>query len=138
MSFKVFFVGVLALMVFASLYVHFRGRERRPLLRQIGDHNTIIAPYNLLMYWFSAVPPKPILNVLDFPELAMLRDNWQVMRDEAMHLMSRGQINAGTGHNDLGFNSFYKTGWKRFYLKWYDAPLPSALEHCPKTVALVE
>ena len=72
------------------------------------------------------------------PELAQLRDNWQVMRDEALALMGEGQIRAATGHNDLGFNSFFKEGWKRFYLKWYGAPLPSAQALCPKTVALVE
>ncbi len=123
--------------LFATLYVHFRGKERRPLLRQIGDHNTLIAPYNLLMYWFSAVPAKPILDIAYFPELAKLRDNWRIIRDEALQLLQQGQITAATGHNDLGFNSFFKNGWKRFYLKWYDAPLPSALENCPKTVALL-
>jgi len=135
LSWKFAIVGVF---LFASLYVHFRGKERRPLLRQIGDHNTLVAPYNLFMYWFSAVPPKPILDINDFPELAGLRDNWQIIRDEAMRLLQQGQIAAATGHNDLGFNSFFKTGWKRFYLKWYGSPLPSAVEHCPGTVALVE
>ena len=129
---------IIYVLLFATLYVHFRGKERRPLLRQIGDHNTLIAPYNLFMYWFSAVPARPILDVDDFPQLRMLRDNWQVIRDEAAHLLEQGQIAAATGHNDLGFNSFFRTGWKRFYLKWYDAPLPSALATCPKTVALVE
>jgi beta-hydroxylase len=129
---------VVYVFLFATLYVHFRGRERRPLLRQIGDHNTLVAPYNLFMYWFSAVPPKPILDIDDFPQLATLRNNWTVMRDEALRLMSQGQINAGTGHNDLGFNSFFKSGWKRFYLKWYDSPLPSARQLCPQTVELVE
>jgi beta-hydroxylase len=124
--------------LFATMYVHFRGKERRSLLRQIGDHNTLVAPYNLFMYWFSAVPAKPILNVSDFPELATLRSNWQTIRDEALQLLSRGQINAGTGHNDFGFSSFYKSGWRRFYLKWYDSPLPSAVANCPQTVALVE
>jgi len=76
--------------------------------------------------------------VARLPELATLRDNWQVMRDEALALMGDGQIRAATGHNDLGFNSFFKEGWKRFYLKWYGAPLPSAQALCPKTVALVE
>lgn len=126
------------ILLFATLYVHFRGKERRPLLRQIGDHNTLIAPYNVFMYWFSAVPAEPILDVKRFPELAVLRDNWRIIRDEALRLMNHGHINAATGHNDLGFNSFFKTGWKRFYLKWYDSPLPSALAHCPQTVALVE
>lgn len=129
---------VVFVFLFAALYVHFRGKDRRPLLRQIGDHNTLVAPYNLFMYWFSAVPPRPILNIGDFPELTTLRDNWQTMRDEALQLLAHGQINAGTGHNDLGFNSFYRTGWKRFYLKWYGSPLPSAVESCPRTVALVE
>lgn len=129
---------VLYVLLFSTIYVHFRGKERRPLLRQIGDHNTLVAPYNLFMYWFSAVPAKPILNVSDFPDLNGLRENWQTIRDEAMQLLSRGQITVATAHNDLSFNSFFKTGWKRFYLKWYDAPLPSALAHCPKTVALVE
>jgi beta-hydroxylase len=78
------------------------------------------------------------LDVNEFPQLATLRSNWKVIRDEALRLMSQGQISAATGHNDLGFNSFFKTGWKRFYLKWYDAPLPSAREHCPTTVGLIE
>jgi beta-hydroxylase len=130
--------AVVYVFLFATLYVHFRGKERRPILRQIGDHNTLVAPYNLVMYWFSAVPAKPILDVEAFPELRTLRDNWQVIRDEALQLLSRGQINAATAHNDFGFNSFFKSGWKRFYLKWYDSPLPSALESCPQTVSLVE
>ena len=36
------------------------------------------------------------------------------------------------------FNSFFKTGWKRFYLKWYNEPPASAKELCPKTVELIE
>jgi beta-hydroxylase len=129
---------IVAVFLAATLYVHFRGKDRRSILRQIGDHNTLVAPYNVFMYWFSAIPAKPILNVDEFAELKTLRDNWQVIRDEALLLLSRGQIGAATGCNDFGFNSFYKAGWKRFYLKWYGAPLNSAMESCPKTVALVE
>jgi beta-hydroxylase len=124
--------------VASALYVHFRGRVRHTFVRQLKDHSTIMAPYNTLMYLFSAVPPKPFIDVHKLPELAKLRDNWQIMRDEALSLMGEGQIRAATGHNDLGFNSFFKEGWKRFYLKWYGAPLPSAQALCPKTVALVE
>ncbi|MGP8846595.1 lipid A hydroxylase LpxO2, partial [Enterobacter hormaechei] len=40
-------------------------------------------------------------------------------------------------YDDIGFNSFFKSGWKRFYLTWYDGPLPSAQQLCPKTVELV-
>jgi beta-hydroxylase len=68
----------------------------------------------------------------------VLRANWQTIRDEALSLLDEGHIRAATGHNDLGFNSFFKNGWKRFYVKWYGEPLPSAQAACPKTVALVE
>jgi beta-hydroxylase len=90
------------------------------------------------MYLFSAVPPKPILDVRQFPELGKLRENWQTIRDEALALSDEGYIRAALDHNDLGFNSFFKYGWKRFYLKWYGEPLPSAQALCPKTVALVQ
>ncbi len=129
---------VVYVFVASALFVHFRGRVRHTLARQLRDHSTIMAPYNSLMYLFSAVPPKPFVDVRALPELATLRENWQVMRDEAVALMGEGRIRAATGHNDLGFNSFFKEGWKRFYLKWYGAPLPSARSLCPKTVALVE
>jgi beta-hydroxylase len=96
-----------------------------------------MAPYNVLMYLFSAVPNRPILQQESLPELTLLRDNWQVIREEALALFARGQIKAADKYNDWGFNSFFRTGWKRFYLKWYDQALPSALANCPKTVELV-
>jgi beta-hydroxylase len=96
-----------------------------------------MAPYNVLMYMFSAVPNRPILQVGMVPELTPLRDNWQEIREEALHLFAQGQIKAADKYNDWGFNSFFRSGWKRFYLKWYDTPLPSALANCPRTVELL-
>jgi beta-hydroxylase len=89
------------------------------------------------MYLFSGVPSKPYLDRSKFPELDVLKDNWEVIRDEAMHLFDEGYIRAAAKNNDAGFGSFFKKGWKRFYLKWYDKPLPSAELLCPRTVALV-
>jgi beta-hydroxylase len=83
------------------------------------------------------VPNRPILRQESLPELALLRDNWLVIREEALALFAQGHIKAADKYNDWGFNSFFRTGWKRFYLKWYEAPLPSALANCPKTVELV-
>jgi beta-hydroxylase len=71
------------------------------------------------------------------PELAVLRDNWQTIREEALTLFAQGQIKAADKYNDWGFNSFFRTRWKRFYLKWYDVALPSALANCPNTVELL-
>ncbi len=121
-----------------AMIVHFRGRTRLSFTRQLTDHSTLLAPYNVLMYWFSALPSRPVLPASSIPDLAKLRDNWQIIRDEALALFDQGRIKAADKYNDFGFNSFFRTGWKRFYLKWYGEPLPSAKAMCPRTVALLE
>ncbi|PWB60641.1 MAG: lipid A hydroxylase LpxO [Bradyrhizobiaceae bacterium] len=137
---RLFAPQLVLLYVFAAsaTYVHFRGRERLRIGRQIGDHSTWLAPYNVLMYLFQAVPNKPVLSVRDFPELEQLRGNWETIRDEAVRLFDEGFIRAAARNNDWGFYSFFRSGWKRFYLKWYGDFLPSARELCPKTVALLD
>ncbi|HEX6794425.1 MAG TPA: aspartyl/asparaginyl beta-hydroxylase domain-containing protein [Casimicrobiaceae bacterium] len=129
---------VLYLFVASAVYVHYRGRVRHGFFRQLTDHSSLMAPYNALMYLFSAVPNKPYVEVARFPELAPLSANWQAIREEALALFEGGRIRAAATYNDLGFNSFFKTGWKRFYVKWYDEPLPSAKALCPRTVDLVQ
>lgn len=130
----------LALYLFlgSAAYVHLRGRVRFRFTRQLFNHSTLLAPYNALMYLFSAVPAKPVLDPQAFPELAPLAANWTTIRDEARRLFDAGYIREALAHNDVGFNSFFKRGWKRFYLKWYGDPLPSAATLCPRTVALLE
>ncbi|TMG81200.1 MAG: aspartyl/asparaginyl beta-hydroxylase domain-containing protein [Betaproteobacteria bacterium] len=129
---------ILYAFIASGVYVHLRGRVRHRFYRQLTDHSTIMAPYNVLMYMFSAVPNKPYVDVAAFPELKKLSDNWQMLRQEAMQLFDEGYIRGAAKYNDLGFNSFFRRGWKRFYVKWYDDPLPSAMALCPKTVALVQ
>jgi beta-hydroxylase len=125
------------LFAFCVLLVHLRGRARLRFDRQLVDHSAIFAPYNLMMYAFSAVPARPILDRRGFPQLDLLQANWQTIREEALHLFDEGYIRAAEKHNDASFNSFFKQGWKRFYLKWYGEPLASAEALCPKTVALL-
>ena len=128
---------ILAIFITTGLYVHFRGRVKHKLFRQLTDHSTIMAPYNTLMYLFSSVPANPYADVKQFPELTVLKENWQMIRDEGLKLFDEGYIRAAAKYNDVGFNSFFRTGWKRFYLKWYDDFLPSAKTLCPKTTALL-
>src|SRR5215469_18520971 len=128
---------VLLAFVLCVLLVHLRGRARLRFDRQLVDHSAIFAPYNLLMYAFSAVPARPILDRGGFPQLNLLQANWQTIRNEALQLFDEGHIRAAQNGNDASFNSFFKQGWKRFYLKWYGEPLASAETLCPKTVALL-
>jgi len=129
---------ILYVLVASTIYVHFRGKQRLRFARQLGDHSTYLAPYNVLMYAGSAVPNKPVISVEQFPELKPLSENWETIRDEAVRLFDEGFIRAAAKNNDWGFYSFFKSGWKRFYLKWYDDFLPSANTLCPKTVELLK
>ncbi|HEY0179611.1 MAG TPA: aspartyl/asparaginyl beta-hydroxylase domain-containing protein [Dokdonella sp.] len=137
-SLRLTLLVLLVLYLLCVLYVHFRGRERLRFGRQLVDHSGLFAPYNTLMYAFSAVPARPILDRPSFPQLDALQRNWPVIRDEALRLFDEGYIRAAEKHNDASFGSFFKEGWKRFYLTWYGEPLPSAQALCPNTVALLE
>jgi len=128
---------VLIVFLASALFIHFRGKVRFPLKRAL-DFTIVLAPVNALMYLFSRVPAKAYLDPRDFPELAPLQANWQTIRDEALRLNDDGQIRAAASYNDIGFNSFFRTGWKRFYLTWYGKDLASADALCPQTVALLK
>jgi beta-hydroxylase len=104
----------------------------------LSDHSTFTSPYNCLCYLFSAVPRTPVQELEKFPDLAPLRANWQTIRDEALRLYDAGHIKKSENNSDLAFNTFFKRGWKRFYLKWYGDFMPSAKDLCPKTVEMVQ
>lgn len=121
----------------AALYTHRRGKIRHRPFRQLSDHSTFMAPINAIMYLFSKVPRTPYIAASHFPELNTLNAHWEDIRDEARALYQQNHIKASNKLDDIGFNSFFRTGWKRFYLKWYKDEHPSAKALCPKTVALL-
>ena len=130
-------VVALALLFLSAIYVHRRGRVRLKFARQITDHSTFTAPFNALIHLFSRTPATPFQDPALLPQMQLITDNWQVFRKEGLELMEQGLVRIATGDNDIGFHTFFRRGWKRFYLKWYDKPLPSALEHCPQSTALL-
>jgi beta-hydroxylase len=128
---------VFVLFLASALFIHFRGQVRFPLARAL-DFTILLAPINALMYLFSRVPATAYLDPKAFPELGALQAHWTTIRDEALRLDDEGQIRAAATYNDIGFNSFFRTGWKRFYLTWYGKDLQSAKALCPQTVALLK
>ncbi|MEB3767546.1 lipid A hydroxylase LpxO [Acinetobacter sp. MD2] len=127
---------LISIFLISLAYTYFRGKERLKFSRQLFDHSTFLGPVNMFMTGFSKLPNQPFFHPDQFPELKSLQDNWQVIRDEALQL--QGKIKAAESNNDAGFNTFFKRGWKRFYLKWYGDSHPSAQQLCPQTVALLE
>lgn len=129
--------GVALAFVAAATFVHYRGKVRHRFFRQLFDHSTFMAPYNALVYLFSRVPNRPVLQVEALPRLEKLRKNWEVIAEEARSLYDQGGIGEAQGYVDLAFNSFFRRGWRRFFLKWYSDFLPSARRECPRTVELL-
>ncbi len=129
---------ILAIFVASIVFVQMRGRVRHKWLKQVFDHSALLAPFNSLMYLLSSVPTRPYVAVDHFPGLRELETHWRVIRAEAEDLIRLRRIKAAEQNDDAGFNSFFKEGWKRFYLKWYEEKPPSALRYCPKTVELLQ
>ncbi|VBC15667.1 beta-hydroxylase [Burkholderia pseudomallei] len=129
--------AILFIFVACAAFTHRRGKVRHGFFRQLSDHSTFTAPLNCFAYAFSNVPNTPYIDDAHFPELAILKREWRTFRDEALALRDASRIKASGEYNDIGFNSFFRKGWKRFYLKWYDRPHPSALAHCPRSLAIL-
>ena len=127
---------VLLVFLVSAAYANLRGRVRFGWLRALTDYSIFLAPLNVALYASSSVRPSPFLGTEAFAGLETLQQHWQSIRDEALALAGTGHIRAASGYNDIGFNSFFRTGWARFYVKWYGQDLPSAQALCPRTVEL--
>jgi len=129
--------AIFAFCFLPGVYVHLRGRVRLRPWRQMTDHSMFLAPLNVLLYACSRIDARPYAPVDAFPELAPLTSQWQTIRAEALALREAERIRASDRYDDVGFNSFFRRGWKRFYLKWYDDAHPSARELCPATTEIL-
>ncbi|MSQ80845.1 MAG: aspartyl/asparaginyl beta-hydroxylase domain-containing protein [Candidatus Methylopumilus sp.] len=129
---------ILNLWIIAIIYNNYRGQVRLKFTHMFVNHSIVLAPINMFMVLMSKVPRTPFISLNEIQELKILQDNWMVFRDEAVNLSKIKKIKAAEKHDDIGFNSFFKYGWKRFYLKWYDASHPSAIQLCPKSIKLLK
>ncbi|KPQ02281.1 MAG: beta-hydroxylase LpxO [Idiomarinaceae bacterium HL-53] len=127
------------------VYVYaFRGTYRHPSFNEyVRKCWPIFAPLNCLLYMSTERRgKKPILDLNDFPELGIVRQNWEMIRDEALALQANNEFEntkseTNSGYYDVGFRTFFKYGWSKFYLKWYGYTHDSAKRTCPNTVALI-
>lgn len=138
--------GILAYALLSVVYVYrWRGRTRYASLTQyLRKSWPIFAPLNCILYMTTRSHARgPVLAGDALPNLSILRDNWQVIRDEALAIRSDGAFEAAKapgspGAYDVGFRTFFKRGWSKFYLKWYGSTHRSAQRTCPRTVALLK
>jgi beta-hydroxylase len=140
--------GLLLLGTFAMgslAYVYrYRGQTRFASLSEyLRKGWPIFAPLNCLLYLFTQRRARPpIMDIRDFPELKPIADDWETIREEALALFRAGTIQAtsragSTSAYDVGFRTFFKQGWSKFYLLWYGETLNSAKRLCPQTAAIL-
>lgn len=141
----VYILLFLAFCTCAILYVYnFRGQARfASATEYLRKGWPVFTPLNVFLYIFTQKrAAKPIMDLNQFPELKEIQDNWQTIQAEAQALQDQNffeQINkpGSAAHYDVGFRTFYKYGWRKFYLKWYGYNHQSALNMCPKTVEIL-
>lgn len=142
-------IGMIFIFFYAigsMIYVYkFRGNTRYENFSEyLRKGWFIFAPLNSLLYLFTQPRgKKPIMDLKDFRELDDIQENWEVIKEEVKNLNEQGYLQLtnkpGSGaYYDLGFRTFYKYGWSKFYLTWYGHTLESAKKLCPNTVKILE
>jgi beta-hydroxylase len=122
--------------VASIIFVRVRNKKHFTLSRQLSDFSTFMVPFNIPAYVLSKVPLTSRIEQTYFPELKLIEDNWEEIRDEALLLYQQGHI--AIKEDDLPGSSFYKDNrWTSFYLKIYNNEIPSAYKLAPKTMALI-
>ena len=103
----------------------------------------VFSPLNCLLYMFTEKRARKNFSDLnDFPELAPVKDNWELIQKEALDVYNQYYFDKTTSkdnaaHYDLGFRTFYKYGWSKFYLTWYGYTHESAKRLLPETVKII-
>lgn len=136
----------LAYVAGSVLYVYrWRGRVRYASFSQyLRKSWPVFAPFNCLLYMSTRPAARGAVIRADYlPNIALLRTHWREIRSEALALHHAGGLEAtaapdSAGYHDLGFRTFYRRGWRKFYLKWYGPAHASAQRLCPRTLQLLE
>ncbi len=104
----------------------------------------IFSPLNCLLYIFTQPRArKSIINLEDFKDLDPLKNNWRTIKEEVIGLHNEQYFEQTKKPDskacyDIGFRTFFKYGWSKFYLKWYGYTHDSAKKLCPKTLEILE
>lgn len=109
----------------------------RPLIITIGK--ALRGLFDKLIGSSSLVANDPVLDVRDFPWTAMLRDNWEAIRDEATAVALRGEASPSLATISPDHRSIAEVNkWRSFFLWGYGYRIDDNADRCPRTAALVE
>ena len=132
---------VLGSITYVFLY---RGKAR---YEGLGEYLTkgwpIFTPLNCLLYMFTQRrAQQPIIDMDKFHELDEIQNNWETIREEVINLyreqyFEKTKKPESQASYDIGFRTFFKYGWSKFYINWYGTTHESAKKLCPNTVRIL-
>jgi beta-hydroxylase len=131
-------IGLTYLLSFSYLY--WRSRDHLSLTKYLSNHAFFFSPLNFIFTLFSrGAGRKAVFSPDIVPGLELIRQNYDVIREEAKTLLDAGVFQRPPAVDEPGYNSFEKGGWRRYPIKWY-APScrPSAVSACPQTCAVLQ
>jgi len=108
----------------------------RPLIIRIGKR--LRGLFDRMIATSSLVANDPVLDVRQFGWTALLRDQWQTIRDEAAAVALQGQPAPSLATISPDHRSIAEVDkWRSFFLWGYGYPIEDNLARCPATQALV-
>ena len=109
----------------------------RPLIISVGKH--LRGVFDRLIASSSLVSNDPVLDVRAFSWTQMLRENWEVIREEAAAVALRGEASPSLATISPDHRSIAEVNkWRSFFLWGYGYRIEDNAARCPRTAALVE
>jgi beta-hydroxylase len=109
----------------------------RPLIIRIGKR--LRGLFDWLIASSSQVSNNPVLNVRDFPWTALLRENWEAIRDEALSVVVQNDTAPSLATISPDHRSIAEVNkWKSFFLVGYGYRIEENTVQCPVTTRVIE
>ena len=131
-------IGLTYLLSFSYLY--WRCRDRLSLTKYLSNHALLLSPLNFVLTFFSrGAGRKSVFAPSIVPGLELIRQNYDIIRDEAKALLDGGVFQRPPAVDEPGYNSFERGGWRQYPIKWYGSSCrQSAASACPHTCSVLE
>ncbi|MBA15428.1 MAG: aspartyl beta-hydroxylase [Sphingomonas sp.] len=115
-----------------------RGERGRPLVIRVGKH--LRGFFDAIISRSSLIPNDPVLNVRDFAWTALLRDNWEKIRDEAV---AAALVSGREAPSLASISPDHRAiapmnRWRSFFLWGYGYGIEENIAQCPVTASIVE
>lgn len=112
-----------------------RAEPGRPLVIRVGKR--LRGAFDRIIARSSLVPNDPVLDVRDFAWTALLRDQWQAIRDEAINaaLTREAPSLASISPDHRAIAPMDQ--WRSYFLWGYGYPIDENIADCPVTSAIV-